>query len=106
MTEKLKQTIEEEMMKLPKELQEAISASNWVDVTKEIGKKYLLGENEINDFQVETLLVLVGIEPGASYTSNIENEVGTSKSEAEKIATETFQRIFIPMGNHLEESVK
>lgn len=106
MTEKLKQTIKEEIEKLPKEAQEAINSLDWRNLAEEIGKKYLLTESEINDFQVETLLVLTGIEDGNYYKQNIENNVGTTKDEAEKITEEISQQIFIPIGNMIEENIK
>lgn len=106
MTDKLKQTIQEETMKLPKEAQEAINSLDWVKMAEEIGKKFLLSESEINDFQVETLLVLVGIEDGNYYAQNIENNVGTSKDEAEKIAEEALQKIFTPINDILIENIK
>jgi len=106
MTDKLKQTIQEEIAKLPKETQDAINAFDWINISAEIGKKYLLSEDEINDFQVETLLVLIGLEDGSSYSRNIENEVGTSKDEAEKISEEVLQKIFIPINDILVENIK
>ncbi|MCX6752572.1 MAG: hypothetical protein NTZ87_03705 [Candidatus Nomurabacteria bacterium] len=106
MTEKLKQIIQDEIAKLPRETQEAINSLDWGSITEEIGKKYLFDESEINNLQVETLLVLVGLEDGNYYAQNIENEVGTSKEEAEKIAGEAFQKIFTPIGDLLEEKVK
>ncbi len=106
MTEKLKQTIKEEVVKLPKEMQEAINAFDWVKITEEIGRKYKLSESEINDLQVETLLVLVGLEYGDTYAQNIEDNIGTSKDEAEKIAEEAFNKIFNPVNNIMEENIK
>jgi len=106
MTEKLKSIIKEEVMKLPKEAQEAINAFDWVKVAEEIGKEYKFSESEVNNFQVETLLVLVGIEESESYPKNIEDEVGTSREEAEKIAKEAFQKIFTPISKILEENIK
>ncbi|MEK7539169.1 MAG: hypothetical protein AAB595_00800 [Patescibacteria group bacterium] len=106
MTEKLQQTIKEEVLKLPKETQEAINTFDWGSMAEEIGKKYLLSESEINDFQVETLLVLVGLEDGNLYALNIENNVGTSKDEAIKITGEVNQKIFTPISNLIEENIK
>lgn len=106
MTEKLKQIIKRETEKLPKETQEAINTVNWVNVTEQIGKKSSLNESEINDFQVQTLLVLIGLRDADSYVSNIENEVGTSKNEAEKMANEAFEEIFEPITDILEENLK
>src|SRR3989338_6481883 len=105
MTDKLKQTIKDEVAKLPKKIQEAINSLDWVDIAEEIGKKFLLMEGEINDLQVETLLVLVGIEDFDLYANNIENNIGTSKEEAEKIAEEANQKIFTPISNALPENI-
>lgn len=106
MTEKLKQIIKEEIIKLPKDVQNAINISNWEQITEEIGKKYLLTGNEINDLQAETLVVLVYLENPDFYASNIENNIGTSKNEAEKIANEVTQKIFNPIYDTLAEKIK
>lgn len=106
MTEKLKQTIKEELQKLPKENQQAIDAFDWVKTVEDVGKKYLLSENEINNLQIETLLILIGVEDPDSYTRNIENEVGTSREEASKINEEILEKIFIPINGVLVENIK
>lgn len=106
MTDKLKQTIKEEVEKLPKEKQEAINSFDWVKILEEVGKKYLFNESETNDLQVETLLVLVGIEDLDLYANNVENNVGTSKDQAEKITEEVRQVIFIPIYDILVEKIK
>lgn len=106
MTEKLQNLIKEKIDKLPKESQDIINAFDWVKITEEIGKKHLLGENEINFLLVEALFVLVGIERADLYETNIENEVGTTKDEAKKIAEEVFEKIFEPIANILEENMK
>jgi len=106
MTEKLQQTIKEEVGRLPKEMQEVINVIDWLKISEEIGKKYLLEEGEIEDFQLETLLVLIGVEGPTSYAINIENQVGTTKDEAVKMAKEAFEKIFLPIGNALEENIK
>src|SRR6185369_16146103 len=106
MTDKLKQIIQEEVGKLPKDAQDAINSLDWAKTAEEIGKKYLLNESEINDFQVETLLILIGTEDGNDFAKNIEDNVGTSKEEAEKIAEETAHRIFTPISEMMEENIK
>ena len=64
MTEKLKQKFNEEIKNLPKESQDAINSSRWEQITEEISKKYLLTDNELNDFQLETALMLLGLTEG------------------------------------------
>lgn len=106
MTEKLKQTIEEEIAQLPKEGKEAIGAVPWVKIAEEIGAKFNLTEEEIGDFQLETLLLLIGAVDAEFYAINIENHVGTSKDQAKNMADEAFAKIFRPIRNILEENIK
>ena len=106
MTEKLQQTIKEEILKLPKENQEVINSLDWAKIAEEIGKKYLLNENEVNDLQVETLLILVGVQDFNYFATNIENEIVTSKDTAEKIAGEITEKIFTPINNNFIEKIK
>ncbi len=101
MTEKLQQTIKKELEKLPKENQEAINSIDWVKIAEEIGRKYMLLEEEINSLQVEILLILTGLEEFDSYIRNIENEIGLSKDEAEKISIEITQKIFNPIAEKI-----
>jgi len=105
MTEKLKQIIKEETTKLSKEAQGVISTFGWEKTSEEIGKKYLLNEGEINDLQVETLLILVGLVSVDEHASNIENNISTSKNEAEKISEEIIQKIFIPISESISKKI-
>lgn len=106
MTEKLQQTIKEETARLPKEIQEAIGILDWIKITEEIGKTYLLEKDEIEDFQLETLLILIGVEEPKFYATNIENQVGTTKDDAEKMTNEAFEKILAPISNAIEENIK
>lgn len=106
MTEKLKQTIEEEIAELPKEGQEAIGAVPWIKIAEEIGTKFNLTEEEIEDFQLETLLMLIGAVDSEFYAINIENQVGTTKDDAIQMAQETLEKIFSPINKIVEENIK
>ena len=94
------------MLNLSKEAQEAINSLDWEKISEEIGKKYLLSEDEINTFQLETASFLLGLVDEDAYPQNIEDEVGTSKDEAEKISKETFEKIFIPINDVFAENMK
>ena len=106
MTDKLKQIIKEELVKLPKESQEVINSFDWGTISEEIGKKYLLSEDEINSLQVEISLILLEVVENDLFALNIENRVGTSKNEATKIAEEINQKIFVPMLEKRESLIK
>ncbi len=104
--EKLKNAITEEMIKLPKDSQRAISSFDWLGEAEKIAKANNLLDEEINDFQTETALVLIGLVNPDYYAQNIENNVGTSKDEAEKIANEALEKIFMPIAKKREEIIK
>ena len=106
MTEELKKTIKKEIAELPKEGQEAIGAVDWVKIAEEVGKKFLLDEDEIEDFQLETLLVLIGVTDPEFYAVNIENHVDVTKDKSAEMAKEAFQKIFTPIRKALEENIK
>lgn len=106
MTEKSKNLIKEEILNLSKEIQEAINDSNWEKLSEEIGKKYLINEDEVNTFQLETISFLLGLIDEESYQKNIEDDIGTSKDEAEKMAEEVMQKIFNPISEKILEKIK
>lgn len=106
MTEKLTQLAKEQIMKLPKEGQEAINSFDWGKVVEEIGKKYLLDESEINTLQAETLTVLIGLIDLDVYPINIEDDIGISTKDATKIAEDISEKIFTPIGKKIEENIE
>ncbi|MBP6865983.1 MAG: hypothetical protein KBC12_00355 [Candidatus Pacebacteria bacterium] len=107
MTDKLKETIEEEVVKMPREFQEAFTASNWIPVSEDIARKYKLYlDEEINKFQAEVFLVLSGVVQFELLSVNIENELGLSKEEAEKIEGEVLERVIFPFSSNLESKAE
>ena len=106
MTEKLKQIIKEEIEKLPTEVQDAINSLDWIKTTKEIGEKYSFDESKINDFQIQTLLILTGLEESDSYAKNIENEVGINEDKAQEISKEISQKIFVPIVDAVAKNIE
>lgn len=106
MTEKLQETIKKEVGELPKEMREAIASVDWVKITEEIGKKYSLSEEETNNFQLETLLLLTSITDPEFYAINIENQVNIGKDTAEKMSEEAFTLIFVPIKKIVVEKAK
>lgn len=106
MTEKLKEIIKREIANLPKETRDAINSFAWGNIAEQIGEKYRLSESETNDLQVETLLVLAGLSSLDFFAVNVESNVGTSKDEATKIASEVDEKIFTPIYNKIHENIK
>lgn len=106
MTENLKQQFKEEIEKLPREKQEAIAVFDWVNKTAEIGKNFSFSEDEINNLQLETGLVLFGLVNLKLFAPNIENNIGTTKDQSEKIAKEVLDKIFTPIVDKMEIGIK
>lgn len=105
MTEESKKRIEEEILKLPKENQEAINSINWINLTQEIGKKLLLTYEEISKLQVITGVVLVGLINQERYALEIEN-IGMTQVETQNIILEITKKIIEPIANKIESSIK
>ena len=59
-----------------------------------------------NNLQLETGLVLIGIESQDYLEFNISENVETNKNTTEKIIEEIKQKIFKPMFDNLEEIIK
>ena len=106
MTEKLKQTIENELIKSPKEIRDVINDSNWEIISEEIGRNSSLNESEINNLQAEIALFLLGLNYTGSLALDIENNVEVSKEEAEKITKEVENKILVPLYSKLQENIK
>jgi hypothetical protein len=106
MTEKLKQNLKEQLALLPKESQGVINSFDWVKISEEIGKKYFLTEEDINMFQADVGLVLVGLAEQEYLAQDIEDDVIISKDHAEKMAEEVIEKILKPMVLKLTEIIK
>lgn len=103
MTEELKQTIEKEVKELPKEWREAINSVNWTKISEDIAKKFSVETERTDNFQLETLLVLIGATDPEFYAINIENQIGITKDMSENIAKEVSQKIFKPIYEALKQ---
>lgn len=106
MNNKLQQTIKEEIIKIPKDRQKVINSLDWIKTTEEIGKKYLLNDDNITNFQTETMLVLFGLEDPSLYEINVRDNVVLTEEKAKQIVDEAVQKIFIPINNVFIANIK
>jgi len=106
MTENLKQQLNKEIIKLPKEKQDAINSIDWVGEVEKIGKKFILTDESILDLQMETFVVLLGYIDFDLYVLNIENEIGLNKESSQIIADEILVKVFTPIAEKIESSIK
>jgi hypothetical protein len=106
MNEEEKQKIKIGIEKLPEELKETINSFGWEDILNKIGIIYSLDEEEISKLQKEVGLVLTEETPIELLISKIENNIGLSRYESEKIISEIEQKIFDPMITKLGSNIK
>ncbi len=106
MTEKLQQTLNIEILKLPKEKQDAINSFDWVKNVEEIGRKSYLNDDEVNDLQLETGLMLIGLVDFEIYVLNIEKNIVISRTESQNIANEIVEKVFTPIAKSIEIAIK
>ena len=106
MTDQLKQTMQEELQKMPLQVANAINMLDWEKILIEIGNRFVLDEESLNNLEIETALVLIGSVDQDSYLSNIDTNVGLSSKEAEQIDQEVAEKIFNPLLKEITEKMK
>lgn len=106
MTEKLEQTIKEELSQLTPDAQKAIASLDWLKIAEDIGKQFDLEEEEVEDLQLETLLVLIGAVDLEFFAINIENHVDTTVEKSKNIASEITKKIFKPILEKIPANTK
>jgi hypothetical protein len=106
MTEEIKQKIQEQIDLLPKDSQKAIASFDWMKESQNIAKTYNLFDEEVDDLIIEIGLLISGVSYPDEFTTNIEDEVGTTKEDAGKISNEVLEKILKPIAKKREEIIK
>ena len=101
MNENLRQSFEEQLVYLPEINQQALKSFDWATELLSIGKNYGLHIDELEDLQVETMLVLVGLVQPADYQNELINRLAISPIEATKIIEQVNDRIFTPIHDYI-----
>jgi len=106
MTEKLAQTIKEDLVKLPLEVGKAITSSGWEEITEIIGKKYSLSDDDINILQLEVGLVLLKYNKISMFTINIHSSLLIDEETAINITKELDEKVFTPIEKSIQSLIK
>lgn len=101
MNENLKKTFEEQLTYLPAINQQALRSFDWATELIGIGKQYGLHIDQLEDLQIETMLVLVGVISADDYPNELITRLAISPSEADKIIEQINDRIFTPIHDHI-----
>jgi hypothetical protein len=102
-------TLELYFKELPDNFQKAITNSSWETSIKKIGNDNNLNPEKNEALEIETRLVLYGIEETEDYVSNIIQEMSLNEPMAIKIADAVSKNIFQPImqkARDIENSTK
>ena len=82
------------LQNLPPVVQKCIGSAEWKVKIMEIGKKYSLQPAQINNLEMETLLVSIGVESDQEMMENVKKELDISDILAEQLVEDVNQRIY------------
>ena len=85
--------IQEQLQKLPPELQKAIELVPWKSSVKEIAISNDLSFEQVEIVERETMFIIYGFENPADYVENIMREVGIDEETATRIAEAVDEKI-------------
>ena len=97
MNQELSGALQEQIKKLPPEVQDAIASPDLKKKIGEIGNKNKLHIDQVGLLEDEVLLVMIGIEDPADFPDNIVQHVKLETSVAGKVAEDVAQQIFLPI---------
>ncbi len=101
MNEKLRQSFEEQLVYLPEINQQALKSFDWATELLSIGKNYGLHIDQLEDLQIETMLVMVGLVQVKDYPDELITRLAISPSEANRIIEQVNERIFTPIHDYI-----
>ncbi|NCU28246.1 MAG: hypothetical protein EOM85_01070 [Candidatus Moranbacteria bacterium] len=105
MEELIKTTIEKELQKATKEKREAVLSIPWMSIVKEIGEKYLLTKEEVEDIQRETGVTILGLRNQDSFFEKIEDII-VDKDVSNKVCNDIIEKILTVIALKINPSIK
>lgn len=101
MNNKLQQHYENRKKLLPDIQQQALDSFNWLSVLLDIGKKYTLQIDELEDLQIEVMLVLVGLSNPLDLEGELGNKLPLSPVEIDKLLGDINTKILEPIHDYI-----
>lgn len=95
--------IAEQMKKLPKDVVEAIISVDYKTKLVEITHRQKLLIDQAGKLEMETTLVMIGLEPLSDFIANIEREMAVNNIRAKEIAMDVSENIFKPIRDSLQK---
>jgi hypothetical protein len=94
MDDLLKTKLKKQYEMLPVELQKAIASADLATKLQDISKKNRLLIDQAGDLEMETMIVLLGLEPLTNYTNNLIKNANMSQVLASAVAHDVDEMIF------------
>jgi len=103
MDQETQKIIAEQMKKLPKDVVAAIISVDYKTKLQEITKRQRLLIDQAGKLEMETTLVMIGLEPLADFIGNIQREMGIDTIRAKEVAMDVSENIFKPIRDSLQK---
>lgn len=103
MDEETQKIIDEQVRNLPADVKQAIISVNYQTKLQEITKRQKLMIDQIAKVEMETTLVMIGLEPLTDYVANLQRELGVSEARAREISLDVNENIFKPIRESLRQ---
>jgi hypothetical protein len=98
-----KDTIKEQLKKIPKTLRDYALAPSWSDTLSRIVAQFGIASDKIVDLENEVLFVLICLEPTDDLVENIKREIGLANDMSEKIVESINSSILSPVMNDIKK---
>lgn len=93
--------IQDQIKQLPNDVRAAIISVDYQAKLQEITKRQRLLIDQGGKLEMETTLVMIGLEPLTDFTGNIQRELNVDIARAKEIALDVSENIFKPIRNSL-----
>jgi hypothetical protein len=94
--------IEDRFKLLPENIQMAIVSAEYKTKLQEITQRQRLLIDQAGKLEMETTLVMIGLEPLADFVENIQRELGVNVIRAREISMDVSEHIFKPIRESLQ----
>jgi len=86
--------IQQHIAELPDNVRRAVMGFNWADEITTIGREFGLHMDQIGALQYETMMIILGLSPSASYSNALVHALEIDKNTAEEIVMSANAHVF------------
>ncbi len=96
-----REQLKEQINNLPADVREAIISVDYQTKLQEITKRQKLLIDQASKLEMETTLVMIGLEPLSDFIGNLQRELSIPDTRAKEIAVDVSESIFKPIRESL-----